>query len=131
MPNIEKKDIEWEKNKQPEKIEKHEVTKKSELLNLKAEIVTDKEQKEAEMGAEKLVSEWISWDKKGAEKKQENANLDLREIKKIINTSNRPEDVKKGIEQSYTTIDNTIKNSKNEKWIAGFLGKIMNKILGQ
>lgn len=47
-----------------------------------------------------------------------------------INQLNRSEEVKKGIEESYANIDNTIKNSKNEKWIPGFLGKIMNKILG-
>lgn len=51
------------------------------------------------------------------------------EIKTAINQLNRPE-AQEGIAQSYANMDNTIKNSKNEKWIAGFLGKIMNKILG-
>ncbi len=50
------------------------------------------------------------------------------DIDTAISNLHRPE-AEKGIRQSYTNIDTTIKNSKNEKWIAGFLGKIMNKIL--
>jgi len=49
-------------------------------------------------------------------------------IQQNIKNLNRPE-AEKWIAQSYTNIESTIKESKNEKWIAGFLGKIMNKIL--
>ena len=38
----------------------------------------------------------------------------LKDIKKEINNLNRPE-AQKGIEQAYTNIDTTIKNSKNDK----------------
>ena len=124
MSDIEKKDIEksheWEKNKQPEKNEKHEITEKSELWKLKAEIVTDKEKKEAE----KLVIEWVSWTKK--EKMQEKKEVQ-KSTHEAIQKFNRPE-AAAGIEQSYISMEQTIKNSKNEKWIAGVLGKIMNRI---
>gem|GEM_PF-6085987 len=49
------------------------------------------------------------------------------DIKEAINQLNRP-DAQKGIEQAYTNMENTIKNSKNEKGIAGFIGKIINRI---
>lgn len=52
------------------------------------------------------------------------------DIKKSINQLNRPE-AKAGIAQSYVDMDTTIKNSKHEKWIGGFFGRLANKILGQ
>ena len=60
--------------------------------------------------------------------KQEKNKLSSN-IQETINQLNRPE-AKKGIAQSYLTMENTIKNSRNEKWVAGLLGRIMNKILG-
>jgi hypothetical protein len=50
------------------------------------------------------------------------------EIKTAINQLDRPE-AKKGIEQSYTAIDQTIKNSPNDKNpVARVIGKIINRI---
>lgn len=64
------------------------------------------------------------------ESKKETPPL-AQDIKKEINNLNRPE-AQKGIEQSYTTIDTTIKNSKNDKnRFARQTGKIMNRILGE
>lgn len=48
-------------------------------------------------------------------------------IKTTIDNLNRPE-AEEGIKKSYANIENTIKNSKNEKWIAWMMGKIMNRI---
>lgn len=125
MWDIEKKNREesheWEKNKQPEKVERHELTEKSELSKLKAEIVTDKEKKEAE----KLVIEWTSWVKK--EKPQE-AIKAQPSIHETIQNLNRPE-AAPGIEKSYANIEQTIKNSpKDKNIIARIAGKIMNRI---
>lgn len=72
-------------------------------------------------------SEKISQQKN--EKKTETSPLP-QDIKKEINNLNRPE-AQKGIEQAYTNIDTTIKNSKNDKnRFARQTGKIMNRILG-
>ncbi len=49
------------------------------------------------------------------------------EISSVIEKLNRPE-AEKGIAKSYANIDTAIKNSKNEKGIAGFFGKILNWI---
>ena len=49
-------------------------------------------------------------------------------IQEAIKKLDRPE-AQQGIAQSYANIDQTIKNSKNEPWIAGFLGKMMNELL--
>lgn len=97
--------------------EENEVSAKSKLDQLKAEIMTNKERKEAETILTKL---W--WTRKEASRNEEGG------IKKEISNLRRPE-AEKGILQSYTALDDTIKNSKDEPGIAGFLGKIMNGIL--
>ena len=66
---------------------------------------------------------------KNAENKPDTAKKMPTGIHEAIHDLNRPE-AEKGIAQAYSNIDTTIKNSKNEKWIAGFLGRIMNKIMG-
>lgn len=70
----------------------------------------------------------IEWKTAKPNDKQENNQLPTS-TQDAIKQLNRPE-AEKWIAQSYANIENTIKNSKNEKWIPGFLGKIMNKILG-
>lgn len=91
-----------------------------------------KETEDDRKQAENLLTEiqWENISEIPLEKPKENYPINP-EIQATINQSNRPEEVKKEIQQSYINIDKTIKESKNEKWIAGFLGKIMNKILGQ
>ncbi|EKD24647.1 MAG: hypothetical protein ACD_80C00178G0003 [uncultured bacterium (gcode 4)] len=126
MSDIEQKNIEksheWEKNKQPEKVEKHELTEKSELWKLKAEIVTHKEKEEAD----KLVIEWVSWAKK--EKTQETIKSQPS-IHEAVKKLNRPE-AEKGIEQSYASMEKTIKNSPEDKnIIASLAWRIINSIL--
>ncbi|MFA6256194.1 MAG: hypothetical protein WC606_03340 [Candidatus Absconditabacterales bacterium] len=92
----------------------------------------NKESEEAKKQAAELLNKIQGTP--GAEVKKEaikkNPSILPPEVKTAINQLNRPE-AEKGIEQSYANIDATIKNSKNEKGIGGFLGKIMNKILGQ
>ena len=88
---------------------------------------TEEDRKKAEEILEKM--QWASWEETKKETiKKDNWPLP-HDVEAAINKLNRPE-AKEGIKQSYANIDATIKNSKNEKWIAGFLGKIMNKILG-
>lgn len=81
--------------------------------------------------AEKLLENIENPEQKTEKKEQipEKKSTLPPEIQNDIDKLNRP-DAAKGIAQAYTNIDETIKNSKNEKGIAGFLGKIMNKILG-
>lgn len=121
MTNIEKDNIEKDRtwNIESNVNKKSESSEKFELSKLKAEIISSKEKQEAE----KIVS-WLSWIKK--EKSQE-APKTQTNIYETIQSLNRPE-AQKGIEQSYMTIDTTIKNSKNDSGIAGVLGKIMNRI---
>ena len=92
----------------------------------------DKEAEEAKKEAAELLkkiqaTEWTENQKKLI---KENYQTLPPEIKTAIQQLNRPE-AQKGIEASYMEMDTTIKNSKNEKWIAGFFGRIVNKILGQ
>ena len=64
------------------------------------------------------------------ESKKETSPLS-HDIKKEITNLNRPE-AQKGIEQSYTNIETTIQNSKNDQnRVARQTGKVMNRILGQ
>lgn len=52
------------------------------------------------------------------------------QVKTAIDALNRPE-AAVNIAKSYLQVDTTIKNSKSEKWIAGLLGKAVNRILWQ
>ncbi len=64
------------------------------------------------------------------ESKKETSPLS-HDTKKEITNLNRPE-AQKGIEQSYTNIETTIQNSKNDQnRVARQTGKVMNRILGQ
>ena len=87
-------------------------------------IQTEEDRKKAEELLTEIQSPWEE------DKKIVKNTSEIRpEIKNTIKDLNRPE-AEKWLEQAYTNMEKTIKNSKNEKWIAGFLGKIMNKILG-
>lgn len=123
MADIEKKDVElgawwWT----AEKIDYSKI-----LWSKKQEIWGQETAKEQEQAADILKQ--IEWNKSTeAEKNIAKKDITLTpEIKSAISQLNRPE-AKKGIEESYASIDTTIKNSKNEKGIAGVLGKIMNRI---
>lgn len=48
-----------------------------------------------------------------------------------IDQLDRSKDTKQGIRKAYWDMDTTIKTSKHEKWIGGFFGRIINKILNQ
>lgn len=87
---------------------------------------TEEDRKKAEELLTEIQSQWGGEEGK---KTVKNTSELHPEIKKTIKDLNRPE-AEKWLEQAYTDMEKTIKNSKNEKWIAGFLGKIMNKILG-
>ena len=97
--------------------EQKEWSVKSKLEELKAEVITNREKKEAETLLTKL-----SWSQK------ENIKNKWWSIENDIRSLNRLE-AEKWLIQSYTTIEDEIKNSKNEPGIAGFFGKIMNKII--
>ncbi len=89
---------------------------------------TELEHLQAEELLKKIEStDWAAWD--GKTWIQKNVSISNNEVKVAINNLWRPE-AQKGIEQSYATMESTIKNSKNESGIAWFIGKIMNKILG-
>ena len=98
----------------------------------KLETWWDEESTEAKNKAADLLKQiqWTEWTEAKKAVLQKNFSTLPPDIKTAINQLNRP-DAQKGLEQSYANIDNTIKNSKNEKWIAGFFWKIVNKILGQ
>lgn len=92
----------------------------------------DKEAEEAKKEAAELLkkiqaTEWTENQKKLI---KENYQTLPPEIKTAIQQLNRPE-AQKWIETSYMEMDTAIKDSKNEKGIAGFFGRIVNKILGQ
>lgn len=86
-------------------------------------IETESDRKQAAELLEKIQSEEIQ--KNTIQEKNTPLSHD---VKTSISKLNRPE-AEKWITQAYTNIESTIKNSKNEKWIAGFLGRIMNRIL--
>jgi len=107
-----------------------EITDYSKIVEwAKKEKWGDKEAEQAQQKAAELLAQ-IEWTNTNTTKSTTTStNNTPIDIHTTIQNLNRPE-AEKWIENSYTTIENTIKNSKNEKWIAGFLGKVMNKILG-
>lgn len=118
-------DISWWWN-----VEKTDYKKVLEWMN--KEKWWDKEAEEAKKEAAELLkkiqaTEWTENQKKLI---KENYQTLPPEIKTAIQQLNRPE-AQKWIETSYMEMDTAIKDSKNEKGIAGFFGRIVNKILGQ
>lgn len=130
MPNtapegLQVEDISWWWN-----VEKTDYKKVLEWMN--KEKWWDKEAEEAKKEAAELLkkiqaTEWTENQKKLI---KENYQTLPPEIKTAIQQLNRPE-AQKWIETSYMEMDTAIKDSKNEKGIAGFFGRIVNKILGQ
>jgi hypothetical protein len=131
MKNMEKdnrENKEWWRNKLPENNEwginkKNDSSEKFSLSKLKAEIVSNQEKNEAN----RLVEEF-NWVKKGTtEKTKESITTSIHQE---ISQLNRPEEVKKWLEQSYAHIEETIKNSPDDKnWFASIVWKAMNGIL--
>lgn len=110
-----------------------EKTDYSKILEwVKKETWWDQEAEQAKNKAADLLKQiqWTEWEEAKKQIIKKNFWTLPPEIKTAINQLNR-KDAEKGLEESYMTIDDTIKNSKNEKWIAGFFGKMVNKILGQ
>ncbi len=110
-----------------------EKTDYSKILEwIKKETWWDQEAEQSKEKAAELLKQiqWTEWEEAKKDIIKKNFSTLPPEVKTAINQLNRP-DAQRGLEESYTNIDNTIKNSKNEKWIAGFFGKIVNKILGQ
>ncbi|MCX6823903.1 MAG: hypothetical protein NT085_02155 [candidate division SR1 bacterium] len=102
------------------------------LEGVKKETGGDQEAEQAKNKAADLLKQIQGTEGEEAKKQiiKKNFGTLPPEIKTAINQLNR-KDAEKGLEESYMTIDDTIKNSKNEKGIAGFFGKMVNKILGQ
>ncbi len=123
MANIEQKNVEvsdwWAEGK------------KKEYENiLKGKEFGKKETQEDRQKAEELLKQIQSaqWPESKKEAMKKNASTLPPEIKTAINQLDRPE-AKIGIEQSYTAIEQTIKNSPNDKNpVARVIGKIINRI---
>jgi len=125
MENIEKKNVEIGASWASNTVKKFEIGKSK---------LSDKETQEATKKADELSKIEKNFETKRPEAASPtdiipNHIATTDSIDTTIKNLNRPE-AEKWIAQAYTNIDTTIKNSKNEKGIAGFLGKIMNKILG-
>lgn len=84
-----------------------------------------------EQAAELLKEiESTEWTTEGNNKKLETDATLIDENQRAIDQLNRPEEAKKWIAKSILDIEKTIQESKHEKWIPGFFGKVINKILG-
>jgi len=84
-----------------------------------------KETEEEHRQADELIKN-MPWKEKIGITMPTKKNADFG-IHETVHKLNRPE-AEEWLTQSYTTIDKTIKGSKNDKWIAWVIGKIMNRI---
>lgn len=121
---VENLKVETEKWWTDKKVNAYDTNKTSEI----GKVETQQARQEAEDLLKKIQADTTVETTKSTQKEQ---TPQINSQTKIaIDALNRPE-ASAGIQKAYTAVENTIKNSKTETGIAGFLGKIMNKILWQ